>query len=141
MSGFWDKIRKLQDGCRPVCAAIVPAAGTSSRMGGENKLLMELDGVPVLVRTLQAIDQAELVDEIIVATQAELLETVAGLCAAAGLRKQVKVVCGGATRTESVLAAAMEANPKAQLLAVHDGARPLVRPEEFDHVIRFACNT
>ena len=53
----------------------------------------------------------------------------------------MKVVCGGATRTESVLAAAMEANPKAQLLAVHDGARPLVRPEEFDHVIRFACNT
>lgn len=141
MAGLWDKIRKLQDGCRPVCTAIVPAAGTSRRMGGENKLMMELGGVPVLVRTLQAIDQAELVDEIVVATQAELLEEVAQLCAEAGLRKKVKVVQGGATRTESVLAAAMEANPKAQLLAVHDGARPLVVPAEFDHVIRFACNT
>lgn len=141
MSGIWDKIKKLQDGCRPVCTAIVPAAGTSSRMGGENKLFMELCGVPVLVRTLQAIDQTELVSEIIIATQAELMEEVAELCAGAGLRKRVKVVRGGATRTESVLAAAVEADPKAQLLAVHDGARPLVVPEEFDQVIRFACNT
>lgn len=138
---FWDKIKKLQDGCRPVCTAIVPAAGTSSRMGGENKLLMDLCGVPVLVRTLQAIDQCDLVSEIVVATQAELLEEVAQLCVAAGLRKKIKVVRGGSTRTESVLAAAMEASPKAKLLAVHDGARPLVLPEEFDQVIRFACNT
>ena len=141
MTVFWDKIRKLQDGFRPVCTAIVPAAGTSSRMGGENKLFMELCGVPVLVRTLQAIDCCELVSDIVVATQAELMEEVAQLCASAGLRKKIKVVQGGATRTESVLAAAMEANPKAQLLAVHDGARPLVLPEEFDQVIRFACNT
>ena len=141
MTAFWDKIKKWQDGCRPVCTAIVPAAGTSSRMGGETKLFMDLGGVPVLVRTLQALDRAELVDEIVVATQSELLETVAELCAQAGLRKKVKVVRGGATRTESVLAAAMEANPKAQLLAVHDGARPLVLPDEFDQVIRFACNT
>ncbi len=141
MTAFWDTLKKWQDHTRPVCTAIVPAAGTSSRMGGENKLFMKLDGVPVLTRTLQAIDRAELVDEIIVATQTELLETVAALCAEASLRKKVKVVRGGATRTESVLAAAMEANPKAQLLAVHDGARPLVLPAEFDQVIRFACNT
>ncbi len=141
MTAFWDKIRNLQDACRPVCTAIVPAAGTSSRMGGENKLLMDLCGVPVLVRTLQAIDQCELVSEIVVATQAELLEEVAQLCASAGLRTKIKVVQGGSTRTESVLAAAMEASPKAKLLAVHDGARPLVLPEEFDQVIRFACST
>lgn len=141
MAGIWDKVKKLQDRCRPICTAIVPAAGTSSRMGGENKLLMEVCGVPVLVRTLQAIDRAELVSEIVVATQEELLEEVAALCASAGLRKKIKVVRGGATRTESVLAAAMEASPKAQLLAVHDGARPLVTPEDFDRLIRFACTT
>ena len=141
MTAFWNTIKKLQDQVRPICTAIVPAAGTSSRMGGENKLFMDLCGVPVLARTLQAIDRSELVSDIVVATQAELLEDVAALCAAAGLRKKVKVVCGGATRTESVLAAAMEANPKAQLLAVHDGARPLVLPEEFDQVIRFAYSS
>lgn len=141
MAAFWNKLKKAQDNCRPFCSAIVPAAGTSSRMGGENKLFMPLLGVPVLVRTLQAVDKAELVDEIIVATQESLLLEVADLCKQANLTKRVRVVRGGATRTESVLAAAMEASPKALLLAVHDGARPLVRPEEFDEVIRFACKT
>lgn len=138
---FWNRVRKLQDDCRPLCTAIVPAAGSSNRMGGENKLLMHIACVPVLTRTLQAIDKAELVTEIVVATRADTLEEVAELVKNAGLRKKVKVVCGGATRTESVLAAAMEADPKSQLLAIHDGARPLVLPEEFDHVIRYACNT
>lgn len=138
---FWNRVRKLQDDCRPLCTAIVPAAGSSTRMGGENKLLMHIACVPVLTRTLQAIDKAELVTEIVVATRADTLEEVAELVKNAGLRKKVKVVCGGATRTESVLAAAMEADPRSQLLAIHDGARPLVLPEEFDHVIRYACNT
>ena len=141
MAVFWNKVKKVQDSCRPFCTAIVPAAGNSSRMGGENKLFMKLAGVPVLVRTLQAIDQAELVDEIIVATQEALLLEVADLCKQANLRKRVRVVRGGASRTESVLAAAAEASPKAQLLAVHDGARPLVVPAEFDEVIRYACKT
>lgn len=141
MAAFWNKVKKAQDRCRPFCSAIVPAAGTSSRMGGENKLFLPLCGVPVLVRTLRAIDRAELVDEIIVATQEALLLDVADLCKQANLTKPIRVVRGGATRTESVLAAAVEADPKAQLLAVHDGARPLVKPEEFDEVIRFACKT
>ena len=138
---FWNRVRKLQDDCRPLCTAIVPAAGSSARMGGENKLLMHIAGVPVLTRTLQAIDKTELVTEIIVATREDTMEEVAELVKNAKLRKKVKIVCGGATRTESVLAAAVEADPKSRLLAVHDGARPLVLPEEFDHVIRFACNT
>jgi len=141
MAFFWNKVKKMQDQCRPLCTAIIPAAGSSARMGGENKLLMPLCGVPVLVRTLRAIDRAELVSQIVVATRQDQLEEVARLCHKAELKKPVKVVCGGATRTESVLAAAMEADPKAKLLAVHDGARPLVLPEEVDQVIRHACNT
>lgn len=141
MGKFWDKVKKVQDQCRPFCTAIVPAAGTSRRMGGENKLFIDLDGMPVLMRTLRAIDQTELVDEIVVAAQEELLLDVADLCSRAGLRKPIRVVKGGATRTESVLSAALEASPKAELLAVHDGARPLVDPLEFDEIIRFACRT
>ena len=141
MAGFWGKMKKLQDDTRPLCTAIVPAAGSSRRMGGENKLLMEVAGKSVLMRTLQAIDQTKLVTEIIVATREDTLEETAELVHSAGLHKKVKVVVGGATRTESVLAAALEANPKAKYLAVHDGARPLVLPEEFDAVIRLAEKT
>lgn len=141
MAGIWNKMKNLHPTAHPFCTAIVPAAGSSRRMGGENKQFLELKGVPVLMRTLQAIDQTQLVDEIIVAAQQELLEAVADLCHRAALHKPVKVVVGGATRTESVLAAAMEADKQAAFLAVHDGARPLVRPEEFDAVIRYAVQT
>ena len=141
MGKFWDKLRRVQDKTRPFCTAIVPAAGSSTRMGGQDKLLADLCGTPVLMRTLCAIDKTELVDEIIVATRQDLLLTVADLCSRCGLHKPVKVVLGGPTRAQSVLAAAVEANPKAGLLAVHDAARPLVDPAEFDEIIRFACRT
>lgn len=141
MAGFWNKMKKVQDTTRPFCSAIVPAAGSSRRMGGENKLLLPVGGAPVLLRTLQAIDQTELVDEIIVATRHESLMEVADLCQQANLRKRVRVVEGGQSRTESVLAAALEADPRSRFLAVHDGARPLVIPTEFDEVIRTAQRT
>ena len=63
----------------PYCSAIVAAAGTSSRMG-ENKLLMPLDGIPVLARTLQNLDGAELIDEIVVAAREEDLLAIGDLC-------------------------------------------------------------
>ena len=106
--GFWNKVQKMQDQTRRRCAMIVPAAGTSQRMGGENKLLMDLCGVPVLKRTLMAIDRSELVDEVIVAANEATMLEVADLCAKAGMHKPIKVVKGGDTRTASVLAAAME---------------------------------
>ena len=64
-------------------------------MGGQDKLFAPLAGVPVLTRTLRAIDRAELVSEIVVAAQEERMEAVADLCAAAALHKKVKVVKGG----------------------------------------------
>ena len=47
--------KKRKDARRPRCAALVAAAGSSTRMGGINKLLQPLDGIPVLIRTLQAL--------------------------------------------------------------------------------------
>ena len=67
---FSKLFRKGETPSHPYCSAIVAAAGTSSRMG-ENKLLMPLDGIPVLARTLQNLDGAELIDEIVVAAREE----------------------------------------------------------------------
>ena len=114
---------------RPTSTAILAAAGSSQRMGGENKLLLPLDGMPVLAHTLRAVDAAQSVDEIVIAAREEDLLTYAELCKTYGIRKPVKVVVGGATRQESVLRAALEARADAKLLAVQDGARPLVTPE------------
>ena len=138
---LFDRLGKLRDRRRPYCTMIVPAAGESRRMGGGNKLLPPLEGEPVLAHTLRAIDAATLVDEIILSTRTECLAEMAELCRRCGLQKPVRVVVGGETRTHSVLAAALEANEKARLIAVHDGARPLIRPEQIDELIRFGERT
>ena len=111
MGSLFEKWKKgLKKKVHPFCTAIVPAAGKSSRMGGEDKMFAPLCGVPVLARTLTVLDQAVLVDEIVVAAQPEKLEEVAALVSSAGIRKPVRVVEGGASRAESVLLAALEAN-------------------------------
>jgi 2-C-methyl-D-erythritol 4-phosphate cytidylyltransferase len=132
MLSFLKKVRKSS---RPQCAALVAAAGSSSRMGGVNKLLEPLNGVPVLARTLMALQQAPQIDEIVVATREEDLMEISGLCRTYGITKCTKVIRGGESRAHSVLLAAMEASPDVKLLAVQDGARPLVTPELTDRVI------
>ena len=132
--------RRHERPSHPFCSAIVAAAGTSSRMG-ENKLLLPLDGIPVLARTLQNLDGAELVDEIVVAVREEDLLAVGELCKTYGISKAVKIVRGGETRLASVLAASLECREDAAFLAVHDGARPLATPELIDSVIDLARRT
>lgn len=129
-------LKKLRKSSRPRCAALVAAAGSSSRMAGINKLLEPLDGIPVLVRTLTALQNASCVDEIIVATREEDLVEISRLCHTYGISKCSKVVRGGESRAHSVLLAALESD--ADLLAVQDGARPLVTPELIDRVITTA---
>ena len=135
--------RRFQEAQRPFCTAIVAAAGSSTRMGGEvNKLLLPLEGVPVLARTLTALDLASRVDAIVIAAREEDILPFSELCRTYGIRKPVKVVRGGDSREESVLRAALEADSRTELLAVQDGARPLVTPALIDAVAEKAarCN-
>ena len=135
--------RRFQEAQRPFCTAIVAAAGSSTRMGGEvSKLLLPLEGVPVLARTLTALDLASRVDAIVIAAREEDILPFSDLCRTYGIRKPVKVVRGGDSREESVLRAALEADPRTELLAVQDGARPLVTPALIDAVAEKAarCN-
>ena len=135
---FFKRFREAQ---RPRCTALVAAAGSSTRMGGINKLLQPLDGVPVLVRTLTALQRAGRIDEIVVAAREEDVVEISRLCRTYGITKCAKVVRGGESRTHSVLLAALEARPDAELLAVQDGARPLVTPELIDAVAEAAART
>ena len=94
--------------------------------------------MPVLARTLLAVDRAESIDEIVIAAREDELLPYAQLCKTFGIQKPVKVVPGGATRTESVLRAALEASEGATLLAVQDGARPLVTSALIDDAVAAA---
>ena len=138
---FSKLFHKKKKEAHPFCSAIVAAAGSSRRMEGENKLLLPLDGIPVLARTLMALNGAELVDEIVVAVREEDLLPTGDLCRIYGVAKPVKIVRGGETRLASVLAASLECREDAAFLAVHDGARPLATPELIDRVITLAYRT
>ena len=132
-------LKKVNSARWPRCAALVAAAGSSSRMGGINKLLEPLEGVPVLIRTLTALQMAQRVEEIIVATREEDLLEISRLSRDYGITKCTKVVRGGESRVHSVLLAALEAGEDMDLLAVQDGARPLVTPELIDRTIAAAA--
>lgn len=119
------------------CSAVVPAAGSSTRMG-QDKLLLPLGEQPVLLHTLRALDACPYITEIVVVTREELIVPIGQLCRDAALDKVRKVIVGGATRSHSVLAGLGELSPDAELAAIHDGARPLVSQAVLEAVIRRA---
>ena len=129
--------KKRKAGERPFCTAVIVAAGSSQRMGND-KIFAALGGIPVLVRTIRAFEEAELVDEIIVVTREEKLQMVADLIKKYELKKVSKVIQGGSTRVESCLAGVSEANHRAELIAIHDGARPLVSQAIIRNTVRAA---
>lgn len=120
------------------CAAIVPAAGASSRFGDSDKLWAMLCGIPVLARTLKALEETSEVGEIIVAARKDCLDNVAELGKTYGITKLRAVVRGGNTREESVKAGLLAVSPEAALVCVHDAARPLATPDLIGRLIRLA---
>lgn len=137
--GFFDLFRQEKKVEAPKCVAVVPAAGSSTRMG-EDKLFLPLNGVPVLIRTLKALEGCPSIDSILVVTRKDLLVPVSQLCKDAGLTKVTKVLVGGATRTESVLKGVREVSAETLLVAIHDGARPLVTTEVVEAAIARAVD-
>ena len=114
------------------CSAILVAAGSSRRMGFD-KLTSPLAGIPVLRRTLDAFLAADSIAEIVVVCPEERWCLLGG-----GFSKPVKRVDGGADRQDSVVAGLAALSAKTGLVAVHDGARPLVAPADIDRSVAAA---
>ena len=127
------KRRKKTD--LPAVCAVIVAAGSSRRMGGENKLLLEIDGVPVLARTLSAFQKCAAIRDIVLVCREQDIMPYTELAKAFSIDKLCTVTRGGETRTESVLAGITAAPENAVLVAVHDGARPLISPDLIAHTI------
>ena len=120
------------------CGAVIVAAGNASRMGGIDKVMAELGGEPMIVRTVRAFENCDAVGEIIIVTRSDLVKKITDLCA--GFTKVTAVVAGGADRPESVRNGISALSKKVKLVAVHDGARPLVTNAVIDRTVR-AANT
>jgi 2-C-methyl-D-erythritol 4-phosphate cytidylyltransferase len=120
--------------------AIIAAAGQGLRMAGKRpKQFLELAGTPIIFHTLQAFEQCDSIQEIIVVISAV---EVAGFLSLAGkreLRKLTKVVPGGATRAESVLRGLQAVRETTvEIVAVHDAVRPFVSAEEITRTVAAA---
>jgi len=141
MISLIQKLFPKKDSVPPFCSAVVPAAGSSRRMGGENKLLASLGGAPVIIRTIQALEQSAYISEIILAVRDEDLLLMADMCKAYSISKPLKLVTGGKNRQDSVMSALRECDSRASFVAVHDGARPLVTKDVIDCTIEraFSC--
>ena len=120
------------------CGAVIVAAGSASRMGGIDKVMANLGGEAMIVRTVRAFQNCDAIASIVIVTREDLIQPISGLCR--DMKKVVAVVAGGSSRQESVHLG-LNALPKGmKLAAVHDGARPLISWQVIDRVVR-AANT
>jgi 2-C-methyl-D-erythritol 4-phosphate cytidylyltransferase len=111
--------------------ALIPAAGMGKRMGASiNKQYLQLNGMPIVARTISVFEQSPLIDAIYLVIPAEEIpfcqQHVVEAC---GFGKIVAIVPGGRERQNSVmngLTAMREHVSDDDIVLIHDGVRPLV---------------
>jgi 2-C-methyl-D-erythritol 4-phosphate cytidylyltransferase len=123
-----------------VTAAIIVAAGTASRMGFD-KLLARLGDAPVVLHTLRAFQACPDIDAIFVVAAPERAEVIQRLLDDEGLTKLRGFIPGGSARHFSVQAGLDALPENCGLVAVHDGARPLIQPAQISRCIARARET
>jgi len=107
--------------------AIVPAAGSGSRLGARlPKQYLAIDGVPVLVHTLRVLARARALAGLVVVVPAERVAGTRALLARHRLPRTASVVAGGAHRQESVWNGLQSIAVDVRWVVVHDGVRPFV---------------
>lgn len=120
-------------------SVVICAAGSSTRMGeGNSKQFIELEGLPVVVRTLKAYEAADCIHEIIVVAKEDEIPLYDNVKSLYGITKLSKVVKGGATRQDSARLGSDEVDKRCKYIAVADAARCLITTEEIRRVIHAA---
>ena len=120
-------------------SVIFPAAGAGRRMKADrNKVLLELSGVPILLRTLRRFSAVPAVAELIVVVAKDEIAFVEGMLEKAQGLKPWCVVQGGAERQYSIANGMAHLAADADIVLVHDAARPLVSLAAIEAVISAA---
>lgn len=118
-------------------SAIILSAGRSERMGF-NKMRLKIGSKSVIERTIDVFEACEAIDEIILAAPENDIEDFYDIVKRCSYEKVTAIVKGGDTRQESVKNALAAVSEEARFVAVHDGARPLVREETITSVADWA---
>jgi 2-C-methyl-D-erythritol 4-phosphate cytidylyltransferase len=121
--------------------AIIVAGGKGTRFGGQRpKQFLEINGTPIIVHTLRQFEQAQEIDAVVIAVPADEVNTFRSAVEESKLKKVSQVVAGGETRAQSVKCG-LASIETADVVAVHDAVRPLVKPQEIDQVMIAAANS
>jgi 2-C-methyl-D-erythritol 4-phosphate cytidylyltransferase len=120
--------------------AIIAAGGQGTRIGGKRaKQFLELAGIPIIIHTLRAFEQCDVIQEIIVVLPAQDSKSFLPIAEKHRVRKVTRIVPGGATRADSVLRGLQAVSAAtAKIVAVHDGVRPFVSAEEIRRTVEAA---
>ncbi len=121
------------------CTAIIVAAGSGSRMGSEiTKQQMEINGMPVVARTILAFEKCKRIKDIVIVAKEDELGLYGEYAKRYGFVKIRRVVSGAQTRQKSVLGGFRAIDDKCDYVAIHDGARCLITPENIEKVLQAA---
>ena len=134
-------IEKLTNAMRKVlplkkCGAVIVAAGSASRMGGIDKMMAPIGGEPMIVHTVRAFQNCDAIRQIVVVTRQDLILPIMDLCHQ--FDKVQCVMVGGNTRPDSVEIGLNALSADMKLVAVQDGARPLITGAVIDRTVRAA---
>lgn len=116
----------MENAKKPFVSAIIVSAGNSTRMGGINKQFIKLCGIPVVAHSINAFQRNSNIDEIIVVTREDDINTMSSYISKYGFTKVTKIVAGGETRQKSVCNGIINCSRNSSFVAIHDGARPLI---------------
>lgn len=121
--------------------AVVPAAGSGSRMGGSSpKQFLLIGGIPLLVRTLATLGKSRVIGGIVVVAPPPAVERTRQLIKRHRLPRVLAVVPGGRQRQESVWLGLQAVPAAAELVVVHDGVRPFITQKLLEQVVGAAAS-
>ncbi len=123
---------------RPKVFAIIPAAGSGTRIGGDiKKQFLPLNGKPIIVHTIQRFEHCPDVDEVALAIPESAMSEMEAVVKHYRLHKVSKMVMGGAKRQDSVRNVFDRLTIKeSDIILVHDGVRPFIETKRISHLIR-----
>jgi 2-C-methyl-D-erythritol 4-phosphate cytidylyltransferase len=125
---------------RPKVFAIIPAAGSGTRIGGEiKKQFLPLKGKPIIVHTLQQFEHCSEIDEVALALPESAMSDMEAMVGRYRLHKVSKMVMGGKKRQDSVYNVLSRLTLKdSDVVLVHDGVRPFIETKRIAHLLK-AC--
>jgi 2-C-methyl-D-erythritol 4-phosphate cytidylyltransferase len=123
-------------------SSIIVAAGRGTRMGpGVDKLFLEVCGRPVVAHTWRKFDQSVCIDEVIIVVRDGMQSAFEDLAAQQSLKKPFRFVVGGAERQDSVWNGLEALSARADVVAIHDGARPCTHSALIEATVKAARET